>query len=144
MSVRDGILGRFRGDRSGNAAVEFAILLPILLMLLLGTIDLGLGFQEKVKLQSALNSGMQHAMQTQGANVDVTRQVISYGLNSAATVEIEALCRCSGQASSCGSSCSPGMNCFVAASVSMPYRTMLFEMEMELAANFEIYVGRQP
>lgn len=49
-------------DQRGNAAVEFALLAPFLLLLIAGTIDLGLGFQEKVRLQSALNSGMQHVM----------------------------------------------------------------------------------
>ena len=39
-----GLLGRYRRDASGLAAVEFAIIVPLMLAMLFGTIDLATGF----------------------------------------------------------------------------------------------------
>jgi Flp pilus assembly protein TadG len=130
-------------DRAANAAVEFAILTPILLLLVTGTVDLGLGFQEKLRLQAALNSGMQHAMQTAGTEIATTRKAIEHGLPAGApvTVGVEAFCRCSATTGQCKIACAPGAHRFAAGSVSMPYQTLFFAFNMTLAANFEVYVG---
>lgn len=126
-----------------NAAVEFAILVPLLLLLVSGTLDLGMGFQEKLQLQSALNTGMQHAMQTQGNAIATTRQVIAHGLGptSPATLEASTFCRCA-SSPSCVKACAPGLDRYATASVALPYRTAIFEMEMILDAKFEIFVGK--
>ena len=133
----------FTRDQWGNAAVEFAILAPILLFLIAGTIDLGLGFQEKVKLQSVLNSGLQHVMQTAGAELSVTKAAIEFGLasDSSASVSVDSYCRCSADSTSCKVSCAPGTHRFATASISRPYHTLFFDMDMTLAAHFDVYVG---
>ena len=143
------ILSSFRAllrHRAGNAAVEFAILAPILLLLVAGTVDLGLGFQERLQLQSALNSGMQHVMQTAGSDIATTRQAIVHGLPAGASVNVEAatFCRCSATSGQCPITCTKGAHRFAAASVSMPYQTLLFDIDMTLAAHFEVYVGVVP
>lgn len=46
-----------RGER-GQSLVEFAITLPILLLLVLGTIDLGLGFRTYIALTNAAREGV--------------------------------------------------------------------------------------
>ena len=131
-------------NRAANAAVEFAILAPILLLLVAGTIDLGLGFQEKLKLQSALTSGMHHVMQTAGAETDVTKQAIELGLPTGqpATVSVTTACRCNPTANNCPTSCLPGTHRFTTGTVSMPYKTLFFSFDMTLEAHFEVYVGR--
>lgn len=45
------MIPRFRAHQSGATAIEFAILSPIFLMILLGTMALGLGFWMKNALQ---------------------------------------------------------------------------------------------
>lgn len=132
------------GDRAANAAVEFAILMPILLLLIAGTVDLGLGFQQKLKLQSAVNSGLQHVMQTQGADIATTKLVITHGLgpDSSALVEATTFCRCGTTPASCSSPCPAGSARFAAASASQAYNSPLFDLEMNLSAHFEIYLGR--
>lgn len=130
-------------DCRANAAVEFALLLPFLLFLIAGTIDLGLGFREKVKLQSALNSGMQHVMQTGGSDLATSRQVVAYSLGAAssAAIEIDAFCRCASKAVGCSTHCASGLDRFVGGTVSMPYRTAIFDQDMSISANFEVYLG---
>ncbi|WEJ33817.1 TadE/TadG family type IV pilus assembly protein [Devosia sp. SD17-2] len=138
------LIARFRRDRGGNAAVEFAILVPILLLLVAGTVDLGFGFQRKLELQSALNTGLQHAMQTQGKNIPTTGAVISHGLTrfDDITLEVSAFCGCASGAEGCQTTCRPGLDRYATASVLMPYKTPIFEVDMELSATFELYVGK--
>src|SRR5262245_48597219 len=46
----------------GASAVEFAILAPILVFLLVCTLDLGLGFHSKMQVQNAAQAGAQYAI----------------------------------------------------------------------------------
>lgn len=137
------LLHAFRRDHRANAAVEFALLAPFLLFLIAGTIDLGLGFQEKVKLQSALNSGMQHIMQTQGADIATSREVVAYGLGAgnAADIEMDTFCTCSSKKAGCKTSCTSGLDRFASGAVSVAYKTAIFAQDMSINANFELYLG---
>ena len=56
------------GDRRGIAAIEFAIIAPILLLLLGGMIDFGLLMSGKSQLANGIAQGVQYALQ-QGASV---------------------------------------------------------------------------
>ena len=128
-------------DRSGNAAVEFALLVPILLMLVVGTVDLGSGFGEKLRLQSAVNSGLQHAMLTQGSDPATTRTVIEHNSNRPASISVDIICRCQSVVAACQSPCPSRIMRYVRGSASAPFTTPVFELEMMLGASFEVYVG---
>ncbi|MBD3913936.1 pilus assembly protein [Nocardioides hwasunensis] len=52
---------RRRGDERGAAAVEFALVLPLLLMLLLGTVELGLYMKDYVSMSSSVRGGARAA-----------------------------------------------------------------------------------
>ena len=54
---------RLRG-RKGAAVVELALVLPILMAMLVGMIDLGLVIYEQMKLANAARAGAQYAFQT--------------------------------------------------------------------------------
>ena len=47
---------------SGNISVEFALVLPFLLLLVMGVYDFGRGFQEKLRLIGAARAGAQYAL----------------------------------------------------------------------------------
>lgn len=144
MRILAACLARFRTNAHGNAAVEFAILVPILLLLVAGTVDLGFGFQRKLELQSALNTGLQHVMQTQGNNISTTGAVISHGLTKfdGVSLEASAFCRCASSDRGCITACEPGLDRYATATARMDYKTPIFEMDMELSATFELYVGK--
>jgi len=64
-------LPRLGADRAGAAVVEFAIVMPVLLMLLLGTIEFGLNVYMRAVLEGAMqqagrNSSLQTAQGGQG------------------------------------------------------------------------------
>jgi Flp pilus assembly protein TadG len=138
------MLIRFWRTAAGNAAIEFALIIPIVLVLLVAVYDLGTGFTEKIKVQSALNSGMQHVMQTGGADIAMTKTVINHQLNdtaAAATVAVEKICRCNTQTIACSHTCARGVGQYVLASASLPYASPLMGVDMSIAANFELFVG---
>lgn len=54
-------LQAFRQARRGIAAVEFALLAPVLILLVLGIADLGLLIHERAQLSQVLTAGAQYA-----------------------------------------------------------------------------------
>ena len=56
-----GLLASFIGDRRAVAMIEFAVVMPILVLLLLPLVDLGLGFYVKTQLMTAAEAGAQWA-----------------------------------------------------------------------------------
>ncbi|QZD88231.1 TadE/TadG family type IV pilus assembly protein [Qipengyuania psychrotolerans] len=66
-------------DKRGNAAVEVAMVMPLVLMMALGGIDFGMGFRHKIEVQQHAQTGAEYVMgtlETLPAAVDV-RQAIS-------------------------------------------------------------------
>jgi len=62
MSVRLGRLARLvRDDRRGSAAIEFAIVAPLLVLLAAGTLELGSAVVQKMEVQDAAAAGALYA-----------------------------------------------------------------------------------
>ena len=97
----------------GVAAVEFAMIAPVLLLLLIGTIDYGMFINSKMKLQDLSRSVAQYVVQ--GGNDDnVMEEIIQtsnfYAKAQAAgqtiTVITEQMCECAnGNNVDCSSTC---------------------------------------
>ncbi len=65
-----------RGDAiAGVAAIEFAIIAPILVLLMLCTVDVGMGFYRKMQVQNAARAGAQYAL-THGFAVDAISSAV--------------------------------------------------------------------
>ena len=62
-----------RKRQRGAAAVEFAIILPVLLFMLLGVVDFGVFFGQNISLQSAAREGARQGI-TQGPVITSTEQ----------------------------------------------------------------------
>lgn len=94
---RRGFLSRFRHDRRGVAAIEFAIVAPLLIMMMFGMIMYGSWFWMAHSVQSmasegarAAIAGLDPAEREQLARAFVGLQVGDLGLDSAkAAVEVE-------------------------------------------------------
>lgn len=54
--------GRFAASEAGTAAAEFAILFPLLVLMLLGSVDLARTIQERLALGGVLRAGAEAAM----------------------------------------------------------------------------------
>ncbi len=75
-------LGRHWRCADGNLSVELALVLPILVLLALGTYDFGRAFQEKHRLAGAARAGAQYAIQNPGS--DDVAGVVQSARNDAA------------------------------------------------------------
>jgi pilus assembly protein CpaE len=59
-------LSRLSGDERGVSAVEFALIMPVLLFALLATIDVGFAVSERMAIDHVLRAGAQRAMADPG------------------------------------------------------------------------------
>lgn len=105
------MLTRLLGCRDGVGAVEFALMLPILVLLLAGVADFGLAVNEKMRLVSAARAGAQAAYNASGETAGVVAAVQqASGLDSqAVTIASQKACGCmSGAAAACDGTCADG------------------------------------
>jgi Flp pilus assembly protein TadG len=54
-------LAAFRRERRGLAMIEFAVTLPVIVVLLLPMVDIGMGFYAKTQVMTAAEAGAQYA-----------------------------------------------------------------------------------
>ncbi|MFC3069386.1 TadE/TadG family type IV pilus assembly protein [Phenylobacterium soli] len=57
------LLARLRRDRRGTAAIEFAVLAPLLVLLLVATVELGFMMRAKILAEEAASAGALYASQ---------------------------------------------------------------------------------
>lgn len=82
--------GRRSGER-GAAAVELALVLPILLMLIFGIIQFGRGYNAKITLTSAAREGAR-SVALGGDGVTSAQLSVPSGFRSAMTVSVSGSC----------------------------------------------------
>ena len=115
-------------DRRGNFAIEFALALPILLLLLVGLLDLGRLSIEKSALLQGAREGAQYGIlaPTDTANIQTTATNAT-GV-SGATATTSTFCECvSGTAVACTTTCSGGATIkqYVVVNTTAPFRSVL-------------------
>ena len=97
-------------DSTGNMAVEFALLLPAILLLLGGLIEFGSVMYASSSLESAARAGAHYAFE-KGLDKPGIEQAVknasTYPANKL-TVASSMACECDGAAASCGSDCDSG------------------------------------
>ncbi len=72
MKAFSSLLAGLARDRSGVAAVEFGLLLPVFALVCVGAIDFGLAFDAKLRLATAVGEGAQFAF-LNGASVQASQ-----------------------------------------------------------------------
>lgn len=116
-------------DRAGNVLVEFALLLPVAAVLLLGLFDYGRAVNERMALQSAARAGGEYAMRNFSDTAGITQAVqAASGLESQTlSVTTTQFCECpDGTSVACGGTCATGeFLAFVSVTVTKPFGTML-------------------
>jgi Flp pilus assembly protein TadG len=97
-------------NRKGSAMIEFALVAPLLLLLLAGVLDYSMALRTAVAVSDAARAGAQYGSQTQASSSDIA------GMQAAARDAVPNLtgmtatavrtCRCSnGAAASCVATC---------------------------------------
>ena len=76
---------RAHAQERGQSLVEFAIILPVLLLLVLGVVDLGMGFKTYITLTNASREGVRwitiHPTDQTGARARVAEEASNMGLS---------------------------------------------------------------
>ena len=120
-------------DIRGNAAVEFALVAPMLAAALVAMIDLGIGFYEKMEVENAAQAGAEYAIARGWNATSVANAVTASGTLAAisATPAPTQSCGCASgttvAAASCGSVCPSGAaaGTYVTVNAQAQYKTIL-------------------
>jgi uncharacterized membrane protein len=98
-------------SRAANVAIEFALIAPVAMLMLVGVIDYGMAVYDRMQLSSAVRAGIQYAMH-HSANPATIEQVVMSALTidqSAVTVTAQQVCECpGGAAAECDETCPDG------------------------------------
>lgn len=121
--------------RDGVGAVEFALMLPILVALMVAIADFGLAVNEKMRLTSAARAGAQVAYKASGDLSGVVAAVqMASGLNADnISVTSQKTCAClDGSAVACTGTCSDGnsVRAYVTVSVSEQWSPVIVSTVM--------------
>ena len=80
---------RRRNDaRSGQGIVELAISMPLLLLLMLGTIDIGRVFYDYVQLRNAVREGAGYGARMPSDTAGITLRVNRHGIPAGTSVSV--------------------------------------------------------
>jgi Flp pilus assembly protein TadG len=123
--------------RAGTATVEFAIVAPVLLMIVLGLMDWGLALEQRLRLQTAVRAGAQFALTapTDTAGITAAIRAAAPDLASLSANSSGVWCECAGTAMSCTGSCLPGLQRFLRVDASHPYTPFTPTGPTNIAAN---------
>jgi len=105
-----GRLGRL-GDECGSVAVEFALAVPILVLLLGGLADFGRAFYDRMALETAARGAVQYARQYPHDTAGIRLAALNAGrLPATITVDAPApFCECpDGTPNECSTACPSG------------------------------------
>ena len=128
-------------SQRGNAAIEFALLGPLLLILLTGVVEIGMAGYQAMQVQAAVEAGALYAAQNGAGNLPAISQAV---VNATGTTGITAspapvvFCGCPttagvvSQNSNCATACSSGaapgqyvqVNAALAHQTIMPFLTL--------------------
>jgi Flp pilus assembly protein TadG len=126
-------LGRARADRSGTAAVEFGLVVPVLALMVVAVSDIGLGIARKMQVENAVQLGTAYAV-VRGFDASAISTIVT-GTTSDASISASPppalACGCatgsSISAAACGSTCPGGAmaGTYVSVSAQATYNTTL-------------------
>jgi Flp pilus assembly protein TadG len=126
------VLARAAGDTSGVAAIEFGIIVPILVLMVVATADIGMGFYRKMQVEDAAQAGAAWAIKN-----GFDAKLISNAVTSATSAPVSVsptpvqFCGCASGSSistvTCGTTCPGGAlaGTYTTVSAQMTYNPIL-------------------
>lgn len=94
-------------DRSGVAAVEMALIAPVLILGLLMMLDVGFAVRERVNLDHSTRTGAQAVMSNLNDETEISDIVLAAANEpQSVTIAVERTCSCGGTQVDCSNWCS--------------------------------------
>jgi Flp pilus assembly protein TadG len=124
---------RVTGDQSGAAAIELALLAPVLTVMMVSVIDIGFGIYRKMQVENAAQAGAHYATRNGFDANAISNAVVSAGNSSSITASPAPVqfCGCATSsgivAMSCGTTCPGGAvaGTYTTVSAQATYNTLL-------------------
>lgn len=103
----------FIGHTNGSAALEFAVIAPMLVLAIVGTVDLGLGLHRNMQVQNAAQAGAVYASSHTFSEANISSVVTSATNSSITASPVPAkFCGCASNSgvatNACNASCPAG------------------------------------
>lgn len=122
---------RLRRDRKGVAALEFAVILPVLAIILMGIIDLGRAIEQSLRLEAAARAGAQYAMfaptDLAGIANAVRGALPGWGDIVVPTPALSCVCPGTGAVACATTSCTTGVEQYVSIAVTRSFDGLLLK-----------------
>ena len=93
-----GLLSRLGGGDSGVAAVELALIAPVLALIIVAIVDFGIAFTRQMTIANGVRAGVQYAMvrrPVQGDLEDIIDTVREHSFTDISNVSVTWVCECS-------------------------------------------------
>lgn len=134
-------IARLARCRRGVAAVEFGLLVPILLIIMLGIVNYGLVMFNKMELVSAARSGTQLALADYTDTTSIKDAVVNATSLSLDTSNVTTtqFCECSGTSITCGDSTCPN-EIYLTVTVSDDFDLLLVSTTLTLSGSSTVRV----
>jgi Flp pilus assembly protein TadG len=126
-------LSRAKHETDGVAAIEFGIIVPILVLMVVAATDIGMGFYRKMQVEEAAQAGAEWAIRN-GFDASSISNAVSSATNapglSVSPTPVQ-FCGCANGSAittaSCGTTCSGGAQAatYTTVSATMTYSTLL-------------------
>jgi len=127
--------GGFRREKQGVAAIEFAVIVPMLLIMSVGLADLGMGLYDDMQTQNAAQAGADYALIHLTAwNKDAIKTAIKNASSLSgisASPDPYSFCGCPGTGGVTQVNCTTGtctgvsIGCYIRTSATYTYNTIL-------------------
>lgn len=124
------LLGKGSRGRGGVAAVEFAIIAPVLIMLLGGAVDIGTAVDRSIRLENAARTAAQYVTRApaDSAGAQSAAMATLAGMTGASVTVGAMACRCPATGSAvggavvdCGTTCATGMVKSITVTATRPF-----------------------
>jgi len=104
-------ISKLRRSEAGNAVVEFALIAPILMLMILGLVDAGRAIGANARLGNGVTAGLRYALSDSYATDDIASAAMdgSRYADGEATVNVTRFCECpDGTSIACSGTCDAG------------------------------------
>lgn len=123
-------------NNNGTSAIELALIMPVLLLFMVGTLDLGAAFVRKMEISNAAKAGVQYATVRKPLQGDLTNirgavvSALGDTVNESTTINAELYCMCQAVKQACTVTCADeNVSAFVNISVSENFTTPFFNYD---------------
>ena len=140
------LLRKARPDRKGAAAIEFGIVAPILITVLISVVDIGGAIQQNIRLEAAARSALGYAhvysSDTNGIANMVTNALSGWNNVNVTVPAMQCFCGAATSASNCAVDCTVGVEQRrqLSVTVTRPYNGLVFLQNRTLTGNVQMRV----